>query len=75
MQKIGYRLRKARWCANLSISKIATYCQLDRKTIQNLELHGKDSYISTLYKICKYTGISADYLFGFKKEKFYRSQD
>ncbi|MGN1411650.1 MAG: helix-turn-helix transcriptional regulator [Oscillospiraceae bacterium] len=71
MEKIGYRLRKARWLKNVSISKIAHYCQLDRKSIMNLELHNTDCYISTLYKICKYTGISADYLLGFSKEKFY----
>jgi transcriptional regulator with XRE-family HTH domain len=72
MQKIGYRLRKVRWNMNISIKDLARRCGLDRKTIQNIELnHHDDCYVSTIYKICRYTGISADYLLGFTKDKFY----
>lgn len=75
MEKLGYRLRKARWLKNIPMSKIAKYCNMDRKCIINLELHNTDCLVSTLYKICKYTGISADYLLGFSTEKFYITND
>lgn len=70
MEKFGYRLRKARWIKNISIKEISNISGLDRKSIINIELNDTNCRIDTLWKICKSTGISADYLLGFSKEKF-----
>jgi transcriptional regulator with XRE-family HTH domain len=70
VEKLGYRLRKARWLTKLSIIELSKISGLDKKSIMNLELNDTNCRIDTLWKICKSSGISADYLLGFSKEKF-----
>jgi transcriptional regulator with XRE-family HTH domain len=75
MQKIGYRLRKARWLMKLSISQLSKQSGLDKKSIINIELNDTNCRIDTLWKICESSGISADYLLGFSKDKFINNAD
>lgn len=70
MQTIGLRLRKARWFKGITISEISQRSGLNKNSIIGLELKGVNSRIDTLWKICKYTGISADYLLGFSEDMF-----
>lgn len=70
MQNIGIRLRKARWYKGITISEISQRSGLNKNSIIGLELKGVNSRIDTLWKICKYTGISADYLLGFSENMF-----
>lgn len=70
MQTIGLRLRKARWFKGITISEISQHSGLNKNSIIGLELKGVNSRIDTLWKICKYTGISADYLLGFSEDMF-----
>ncbi|MBS6444775.1 MAG: helix-turn-helix transcriptional regulator [Ruminococcus sp.] len=70
MQNIGLRLRKARWSKGITISEISQRSGLNKNSIIGLELKGVNSRIDTLWKICKYTGISADYLLGFSENMF-----
>lgn len=71
MKHFGCRFRKARWNKNLSIADIAKDSGLDKKSIMNFELRDTNCRIDTLWKICKATGISADYIFGFSKVKYF----
>jgi len=70
VQNIGLRLRKARWSKGITISEISQRSGLNKNSIIGLELKGVNSRIDTLWKICKYTGISADYLLGFSENMF-----
>lgn len=70
MQNIGLRLRKARWSKGITISEISQRSGLNKNSIIGLKLKGVNSRIDTLWKICKYTGISADYLLGFSENMF-----
>jgi transcriptional regulator with XRE-family HTH domain len=65
MKNLGCRLRKARWLKNISIADIAKDSGLDKKSIINFEISDTNCRIDTLWKICKATGISADYILGF----------
>ncbi|MCC8068506.1 MAG: helix-turn-helix domain-containing protein [Ruminococcus sp.] len=70
MQSIGSRLRKARWSKGITIREISESSGLNKNSIIGLELKGVNSRVDTLWKICKYTGISADYLLGFSENMF-----
>lgn len=70
MKKIGFRLRKARWDKNITIAEISQKCHMDKRNIINIELNNTMCRVDTLFKICQYTGISADYLLGFTKTKY-----
>lgn len=71
MKKVGYRLRKARWKKQLSINELSRLSGIDKKSIINLEINDTNCRIDTLWKICKCTGISANYLLGFSTDIFF----
>lgn len=71
MKNVGCRLRKARWDKQLSISELSQLSGIDKKSIINLEINGTNCRIDTLWKICKSTGISANYLLGFSTDVFF----
>jgi transcriptional regulator with XRE-family HTH domain len=66
----GCKLRRARWDRRISIADIVDESGLDKKSVINFELHGSNCRIDTLWKICKATGISADYILGFSNEPY-----
>ena len=54
----------------MTIYELSKLCGICSKTLNNLELYYDGCNTNTLYKICKATNLSADYLLGLSNNKY-----
>lgn len=64
----GAKIRKLREEANLSLRDLEKKINLDRTTIWYIEKDKKSLTVNNLIKICKFFGISSDYLLGLEEK-------
>ena len=61
------RIKELREEKGLSQAKLAKELGVNYRTISNYELEIREPNIQTIEKLCKYFGVSSDYLLGFKE--------
>ncbi|MCL2860570.1 MAG: helix-turn-helix domain-containing protein [Oscillospiraceae bacterium] len=60
--QIGKRIIRIRKKLNMNQSKFATFCNISKQTLSNIELGKNKVTVNVLIKICTATGISLDYI-------------
>ena len=62
---VGLRIREVREASNLTREEFCEYCDLSPSFLADVERGKKGISAASLYRICKFTNMSADYvLFG-----------